>query len=87
MINVSFEGELRNVTVRGFKKRDGSDGVAYNLLLETKDSSYMLNSCMEVFDAFSKGEIAKGMMCRFQAMYEPKFQYNNFEVYNVVPVK
>lgn len=87
MINVNFEGELRNVTTKGYKKRDGSDAVAYNLLVETKDASYQLNTCMEVFNNFSQGKIAKGMICNFQAMYEPKFQYNNFEVYNVVPAK
>lgn len=87
MINVIFEGELRNVSTRGFKKRDGSDGVAYNVLVETKDSSYLLPTCMDVFNDFSQGKIQKGMICNFQAEYEPKFQYNNFTIYGVSPIK
>lgn len=88
MIKKEFVGELRNVTCRGYKKRDGSDGVGYSLLIEVEDgSSYTLDTCMEVFNAYSQGKIAKGVQCIFREAFEPKYQYNNSNIYEVVPVK
>ena len=80
MITVNFKAELRKVSLKEFTKKDGSKGFAYPMMIETSDSSYNVNTNVDVYNAFVQGKIEKGQVYIFQAEYEPRFQYNNFYV-------
>ena len=80
MIKVNFNGELRSVGLREFNKRDGSKGYAYPMLVECGADSYQFNTTVDVYNAFAKGELKKGCEYTFSAEFEPRFQYNNFNV-------
>lgn len=84
-MKVKFSGELRSVSLREFNKRDGSKGYSYPLLVETEGESYSFNANVETYNNFVKGFLEKGMMCDFVAEYNPRFQYNNFNILEVVP--
>ena len=83
MISVKFNGELRSVSIREFTKRDGSKGYSYPIMIETTDTSYTLNTTVDVYNAFVHGQLVKGQKCEFMADYEPRFQYNNFNIKEV----
>lgn len=80
MIVTNFKGELRSVGLKEFKKRDGTTGYGYPLLVECGADSYQFNTTVDVYNAFVKGELVKGSECVFTAEFEPRFQYNNFTV-------
>ena len=80
MINVNFRGELRSIGLREFSKRDGSKGYAYPMLVECGADSYQFNTTVDMYNAFVKGELQKGTEYNFGAEFEPRFQYNNFNV-------
>ena len=84
-MKVNFKGELRSVGLREFKKRDGSTGYAYPLLVECGSESYEFSSNVNTYNDFSRGMLEKGMICEFVADYNPRFQYNNFTIVDVVP--
>lgn len=87
MINVNFKAELRKVSLREFSKKDGTKGFAYPMMIETQDSSYNVNTNVDVYNAFVSGKIEKGNEYIFQAEYEPRFQYNNFNVVGYEDIK
>lgn len=80
MIDVTFNGELRSVGLREFKKRDGSNGYSYPMLVECGADSYQFDSTVDMYNAFVKGELKKGLNYDFKAEFEPRFQYNNFKI-------
>lgn len=80
MIHVNFNGELRSIGLREFSKRDGSKGYAYPMLVECGADSYQFNTTVDMYNAFVKGELVKGYEYIFGAEFEPRFQYNNFNV-------
>lgn len=80
MILTSFSGELRSIGLREYNKRDGSKGYAYPMLVECGADSYQFNATVEMYNAFVKGELKKGLEYTFKAEFEPRFQYNNFNV-------
>ena len=80
MINVTFNGELRSIGLREFSKRDGSKGYAYPMLVECGADSYQFSTTVDLYNAFVKGELKKGLNYDFGAHFEPRFQYNNFTV-------
>ena len=87
MINVNFKGELRSIGLREFIKRDGSKGYAYPMLVECGADSYQFNATVDMYNAFVKGELQKGTEYNFGAEFEPRFQYNNFNVVSAVSTK
>lgn len=80
MINVEFRGELRSIGLREFNKRDGTKGYAYPMLVECGADSYQFNTTVDLYNLFVKGELKKGYEYIFGAEFEPRFQYNNFNV-------
>ena len=80
MINVNFKGELRSIGLREFNKRDNTKGYAYPMLVECGADSYQFNATVDMYNAFVKGELQKGTEYNFCAEFEPRFQYNNFNV-------
>lgn len=84
-MKVKFSGELRSVSLREFNKRDGSKGYSYPLLVESDGEAFTFNATVEVYNNFTKGFLEKGMMCDMVAEYNPRFQYNNFNIVEVVP--
>lgn len=80
MINVNFKGELRSIGLREFNKRDNTKGYAYPMLVECGADSYQFNATVDMYNAFVKGELQKGTEYIFGAEFEPRFQYNNFNV-------
>lgn len=80
MIKVKFVGELRSVGLREFNKRDGSKGYSYPMLVECDMDSYQFNATVDMYNAFVKGDLKKGLEYEFGAQFEPRFQYNNFTI-------
>lgn len=83
-MKVNFKGELRRVEARDFTRKDGTTGTSYNLLVECGADSFQFPTVEEVFDAFTDKYINKGDDCEFFAEYNPKYQFNNFVVQEVV---
>lgn len=83
-MKVNFKGELRRVEEREYTKKDGSKGVAYSVLVETDNDSLQFGTTKEVYEKFKDGYIYKGADCDFEADYQPRFQFGNFRVVNVV---
>lgn len=84
-MKVAFIGELRSVSLREFNKRDGSKGYGYPLLVESDGASYTFNATVDIYNNFVKGVLQKGMECKFVAEYNPRFQYNNFNITEIIP--
>lgn len=83
-MKVKFNGELRRVEAKEYTKKDGSNGVSYNLLVECGADSLQFPTTKEVNDSFEKGYLYKGAECDFVAEYNPRYQFNNFVVKEVV---
>ena len=83
-MKVNFNGELRRVESREYIKKDGSKGTSYNLLVECGTDSFQFPTVKEVEEEFAKGYLYKGAECEFVAEYNPRYQFNNFVVRNVV---
>lgn len=83
MFEVILKGELRNVTMNEFKKRDGSDGVGYNVLVEGLTGTKLFPTTVEVYNAFVQGKIKKADICEFDCVYNPNYKFNQLEVQGV----
>ena len=83
MIKVNFSGELRNVTKKEFVRRNGEKGADCKILVECGVYSHTLPCTEKVVEMFESGALVKGSTYEFEAVYQPRFQFNNFVVQNV----
>lgn len=83
-MKVNFKGELRRVEAREFTRKNGEAGVGYSLLVECGVDSLQFSTVKEVYEQFEKGYLYKGLECEFVADYNPRYQFNNFVVKEVV---
>lgn len=83
-MKVEFLGELRRVEAREFTRKSGEKGTSYNILVECGVDSLQFPTKKDVYEQFEKGYLYKGLECKFLAEYNPRYQFNNFVVKEVV---
>ena len=80
MFEMYLKGEVRNVSVKEFTRRNGDKDVAYNMLLEGRTGSRMIPVTKGIYEDFVRGSLEKGNCIELCGEYNPQFQYNQFVV-------
>lgn len=80
MFSIDIHGEVRRLEEKKFKRRNGEDGVAYNLLLEGYGGTRVFPVTVDIYNDFVQGKIKKGDEVVLHANYRPQYQFNQIEV-------
>lgn len=80
MFEMYLLGEVRNVEIKEFTRRNSEKGIAYNMLLEGKTGSRLIPVTQEIYNDYVNGKLKKGDAIELSGRYNPQFQYNQFVV-------
>ena len=80
MFNIEIHGEVRRLEKKDFKRRNGENGVAYNLLFEGYGGTRVFPVTEHIYNDFELGKLKKGDEVVLLALYFPQYQFNQILV-------
>lgn len=80
MFSIFIRGEVRKLEKKEFKRRNGENGVAYNLLFEGYGGTRVFPVTENIYKDYESGKLKKGDEVLLGASYRPQYQFNQVEV-------